>query len=116
MRPRGALVGRQQLLDDGTLNRAHLPQIVRAASLNTPARETTWKWMQRRLESLGRESRGTGFVAYVYEYALPYVGLGRRAEVEAWVRGHPVIEGERGAAKGFALLDATEALRRRLGR
>ncbi len=103
-----------RLLDDGVLNRAHLPQIVRAASLNRLARGETWQWIQRRLEAIGRESRGTLFSSYVYEYALPYVGLGRRAEVEAWVRAHPVIEGERGAAKGFALLDATEALRRRL--
>jgi tricorn protease interacting factor F2/3 len=103
-----------RLLDDGVLNRAHLPQVVRAASHNPHGRDATWAWIQQRLEAIGRESRGTGFSSYVYEYALPFVGAGRRAEVEEWVRTHPVIEGERGAARGFALLDANEALRRRM--
>jgi tricorn protease interacting factor F2/3 len=102
-----------RLMDEGILYRAHLPQIVRSASQNPEGREATWAWMQRRLEAVGRESRGTGFSSYVYEFALPYVGLTRKAELEEWVRTHTVLEGERGARKGFGLLGAIESLRRR---
>ena len=102
-----------RLLDEGILWGSHLPQVVRAAAQNPEGRAATWAWIQRRLETVGRESRGTGFASYVYEFALPYVGLGRRPEVEAWMRSHPVLEGERGAKKGLGLLGAVEALRRR---
>ncbi len=101
------------LLDRGVLNRAHLPQIVRRAAWNPEARDLLWQWITRHLESLGQETRGTGFASYVYEYALPYVGLSRPEEVIHWVASHHVLEGERGAKKGLGLLGATRALRRR---
>ncbi|MCI4355336.1 MAG: ERAP1-like C-terminal domain-containing protein, partial [Thermoplasmata archaeon] len=101
------------LLDRGMINRAHLPQILRRAAWNPEARDLVWQWITRHLEELGQESRGTGFASYVYEYALPYVGLTRPDEVIQWVASHAVIEGERGARKGLGLLGATRALRRR---
>ena len=101
------------LLDRGALNRAHLPQILRRAAWNPESRDLVWQWMTRHLEGLGQESRGTGFASYVYEYALPYVGLTRPDEVTQWVAAHSVLEGERGARKGLGLLGATRALRRR---
>ncbi|MCI4328143.1 MAG: ERAP1-like C-terminal domain-containing protein, partial [Thermoplasmata archaeon] len=104
-----------QLLDDGVLNRAHLPQIVRPAAHNPEGRAVTWAWMTRRLEAVGRENRGTGFASYVYEYALPFVGLEHPEEVTRWVAMHPVLEGDRGAKKGLALLDGTRSLRNRFG-
>jgi tricorn protease interacting factor F2/3 len=102
------------LLDRGTLNRAHLPAILRRAAWNPEGRDVAWEWITHHLEDLGKETRGTGFASYVYEYCLPYVGLTRADEVVEWIATHPVLEGERGAKKGLGLLTATRELRRRL--
>jgi tricorn protease interacting factor F2/3 len=103
-----------RLLDDGVLAPAHVPLIVRAAAENPQGRDPTWAWIQRRLEAIGNESRGTLFASYILEFTLPYVGLGRRGEVAEWLRTHRVTGGARGAATGLALLDAAEALRRQM--
>jgi aminopeptidase N len=101
------------LLDRGRINRGHLPAIVRRVAWNPEGRDLLWQWITRHLETLGRESRGTGFASYVYEYALPYVGLTRPDEIVDWMATHRVLEGERGAKKGLGLLRSTRALRRR---
>jgi tricorn protease interacting factor F2/3 len=101
------------LLDQGVLNRANLPSIVRRAAWNPEGRAVTWRWITERLQSVGKESQGTGFASYVYEYSLPYVGLDRAEVAAQWVATHPVAEGDRGAKKGFGLLASTLALRQR---
>ena len=105
-----------EMLDDRTINRAHLPQVVRRLAWNPEARDPLWDWMRTKLSGVAEETKGTGFSAYVLEYALPYVGLPRAAEVREWVAEHPVAEGGRGAKKGLGLLDANLALERRVTR
>ena len=113
--PDPALVRRTLgLLTDRTLNRAHLPEIVRQAAANPQGRAPVWEWMQHQLPQIAEETKGTGFASYALEYAIPYIGLRHEAELLPWLRDHPIAEGGRGERKGRGLLGAYLALGRRV--
>ncbi len=98
----------------GTINRAHLPVIVRQAAQNPAARAVTWEFLRDHLDEVAATTRGTGFASYLLEYALPWVGLGREEAVREFLAHREVPEGDRGRRKGLDLLAAAAGLAARL--
>ncbi len=98
----------------GTINRAHLPGIVRQAAQSPAGRTVVWEFLRDYLDEIATTTRGTGFASYLLEYALPWVGLGREGEVRAFFEGREIPEGGRGLQKGLALLAAASGLAARL--
>ncbi|MCI4357670.1 MAG: M1 family metallopeptidase [Thermoplasmata archaeon] len=93
-------------------NRAHLVSVVREASLNPAGRAVTWEWIRSSLHTVEADYKGTSVIGQALEYALPFVGLGRAAEVRDELSARPFREGDRGANKGLAILALYERLLR----
>ena len=94
------------------VNRAHLQNVVREAALNPAGRAASWEWIRTRLHAVEDDYKGTSIIGTILEYAIPFVGIGRSAEVRRELTERPFREGDRGAKKGLALLELYERLAR----
>ncbi len=110
-----ALVGETlDLALTGGINRGHVPAVIVHAAANPEGRATTARWLDGNLPRLNELFRGTGFLSFLLERALPLVGLGRSEEVREYFRTHSFPEGTQGVAKGLERLAILESLGRRL--
>jgi tricorn protease interacting factor F2/3 len=91
-----------------------LPPAILGAARNVEARELTWNWLERNLDSLAESFRGTGRTGDLLEFVIPRLGLGRETEVRTFFRDRVVRESSQGIAKGLELLAAGSAFRKRL--
>jgi tricorn protease interacting factor F2/3 len=99
----------------GEINLGHFYAVILAAIYNPAGRSVAWKWLQSHLGDLQQRLKGTGMLGDLLEGAIPVLGLDFPQEVRAFFAEHPVPEAERGRRNGFALLEAAEKLRARLG-
>jgi len=97
----------------GRINRGHVFRVAFEAAQNPAGREVTWEWLQQELDKLTEIFHGSGYLPLVLEYAVPWVGLGRAAEVRRFFEDHATPEGTRGLAKGLERLEILERLRSR---
>ncbi len=100
----------------GGINRGHAAAVILQAAANPEGRATTARWLEARLPRLDELFRGTGFLSFLLERAIPLVGLGRSDAVHAYFRTHTFGEGTQGVAKGLERLSLLETLGRRLPR
>jgi tricorn protease interacting factor F2/3 len=98
-----------------TVNRAHVSAMLREAGLNPMGRAATWAWVRTRLHDAAPDYEGTPVVGDILQFTVPYVGLGRAAEVRAELQARPFPGAERGASKGLYLLGVYERLMGRRG-
>jgi len=107
----------REILDlavSGGINRSHVLAVGIQASFNPAGREVTWAWLQQNLGNLTDIFRGSGYLPLLLENSVPYLGLGRSAEVRAFFGAHPVAEATFGVAKALERLEVAERLRARL--
>lgn len=103
------------LLRTPVVNRGHVPGLLWRIALNPQGREVAYSWLTRNLDGIAADFPGTGYVGEILERTVPFLGLGREAEMETFVRNGRWPESDRGAAKGLAVLAATSRLVRRYG-
>ena len=102
------------LAASGGVNRSHVFRLALQAASNPAGREVTWAWAQESLDRLTSIFRGSGYLPLLLEHTLPFLGLGRSAEVRRFFEQHPVPDATRGLAKGLERLELAERLARRL--
>ncbi len=99
----------------GEINLGHFYAVILTAISNPVARPIAWTWFKAHLAELEQRLKGTTMIGDLIEGAIPVLGLDYPEEVRRFFAEHPVPEGERGRRNGFALLEAAERLRKRLG-
>lgn len=99
----------------GEINLGHFYIVILTALANPAGRPVAWAWLKQHLPELESRLKGTSMLGDLLEGAIPVVGLDYPEEVRRFFAEHPVPEGERGRRNGFALLEAAERLRARLG-
>ncbi|EQD50071.1 hypothetical protein B1B_11367, partial [mine drainage metagenome] len=93
----------------------HFYAVILTAIYNPAGRSVAWAWFRAHLAELEERLKGTSMLGDLLEGAIPVLGLDYPEEVRRFFAEHPVPEGERGRRNGFALLEAAERLRARLG-
>ena len=101
------------LASSGALNRGHLSAVVPQAAVNPAGRPLVQPWLERHLPELSETLRGSTLLSLLLEQTIPFAGLGRVEETQAFYRDHPYPDASRGIAKGLQRLELFERLRAR---
>jgi len=101
------------LASSGAFNRGHLSNIEAQAASNPVGRPLVQPWLERHLPALRETLRGSTLLSGMLEHTIPYAGLGRAKETEAFYRDHPFPDASRGIAKGLERLALVERFRAR---
>ena len=103
-----------EMFSGDQLRRAHVPALLGVLARNFEARDATWKWLTEHGEAFAAKFPTSGFGGDMLGETIPYLGIGREADVERFLREHPWPESERGALRAFAMLQVTGNLVRRV--
>jgi len=109
----------RKILDDaldGRVLRSNLFYLVRAVAYNPGGRATWWDWWRANARRLERVFEGSYELSLLLTESLPFVGLGREPEVQAYFEHERFAEAELGARHGLELLKTRTRLRSRVGR
>lgn len=98
----------------GEVNRADSLYAIANAIKNPRARIVTWQWIKTNLKNLRELFRGTPYVSFILQEAIPRVGIGHESEVKNYFSENRIEEADKGIAKGIELLDAYSDLASRL--
>ena len=79
---------------------------------NPEAQDVMWEGLQQFLPILVENFAGTGIVPILLQWTVPYLGLGREAELKSYFHGRDVGDGARGLMKGLDLLAINSRLQR----
>jgi tricorn protease interacting factor F2/3 len=90
-------------------------EIIIGAGRNPAGRALTWSWLQTNLRELERRTQGGWGLARLLEIVLPSVGLGRRAEVEAYFARENFPEAANGIRKALEVLQLSSSVIERVG-
>jgi len=70
------------LATGGEVKKQDVPSIVSASTNNPDGRTAVWPWVKTNLDWLNKLFEGSGNVSRLMQSIIPYVGVGRRTEVE----------------------------------
>lgn len=85
------------------VRRQDVTQLISAAS-NVYNRDVAWRWFKDNFDNLRRIYASSGVLPIIISEFIPYVGLGREEDVEAFFAGHPAPEASMGIKVGLELL------------
>jgi len=88
--------------------------MVQSMAVAPAARAAVWSWMLGNLREFERRAEGSWLLYQLTLRTLPWVGLDRRPEVEAYFERERFPEGAMGIARGLEILRAAERLRARV--
>jgi tricorn protease interacting factor F2/3 len=98
---------------EGDINRAHLGLLLDSALANTHIRSDLWEWYVTRWDRLVLLHAGSSLMGTILEHGVPLLGIGRGAEVRAFLEPRVPADASRGLAKGLEWLTLFERLRGR---
>jgi tricorn protease interacting factor F2/3 len=97
----------------GQLSRADSLYAIAYATRNPFARQVTWEWVKKNLETLRELFQGTPTVSFILQEVVSRAGIGREEEVKQYFQDRKIEEADKGISKGLELLEINSDLVRR---
>ncbi len=111
-----ALVSRAlELATKGEVKKQDVPSIVSASTGNPDGRTAVWPWVKSNLDWLNKLFEGSGNVSRLMQSIIPYVGIGRRTEVEKFFTANRPPELVKGIEAGLEKLSIYDQFVQRAG-
>ncbi len=85
------------------------------AARNPTAGGPVWDWLRTHLRELERRAEGSYLMTYTLDAILPWIGVGRDAELRAYFAAERFPSGSIGIRNGLEVLEAVGRLRARSG-
>ncbi|MEM3196837.1 MAG: M1 family metallopeptidase [Conexivisphaerales archaeon] len=87
---------------------------ITASTTNYHNRDIIWSWLTENYGTLRKIYSGSGVLPRIISYIVPYIGLGREAEVMNFFKSNPTPEASMGISVGIELMEIYSGLSRRL--
>lgn len=87
---------------------------ITASTTNYGNRDMIWSWLTENYGTLRKIYAGSGVLPRIISYTIPYIGLGREAEVIDFFKNNPTPEASMGVSVGLELMGIYSGLSKRL--